>query len=105
MPIIELIILIHKLSGIIAFFDCRWLAEIDDSNWWHVDDAWIVDQLMDIQGKTNDARGPHWEDQWWNGALSQVSDKFFKVPISVIVRSGAKKVSKFQRKFYCCCSI
>merc|ERR1712088_686367 len=62
-----------------------WLAEIDDSNWWHVDDAWIVDQLMDIQGTTNDAKGPHWEDQWWIGALSQVSDKVFKVPISVIL--------------------
>ena len=55
------------------FIICRWLAEIDDSQWWHVDNAWIVDQLLDIQGKSNDAKGPHYEDQWWIGALSQVS--------------------------------
>ena len=53
----------------------RWLAEIDDTNWHHVDNAWIVDQLLNRRKNEEhsiDTKGPHYEDQWWIGALSTV---------------------------------
>ena len=53
----------------------RWLAEIDDTNWHYVDNAWIVDQLLNRRKNEEhsiDTKGPHYEDQWWIGALSTV---------------------------------
>merc|ERR1712241_226250 len=50
-----------------------WLAEIDDTNWHYVDNAWIVDQLLNLrknEDQSIDTKGPHYEDQWWIGALS-----------------------------------
>ena len=57
----------------------RWLAEIDDTDWHHVDNGWLVDKLLDIyyskNGKPDQLGGPHYEDQWWIGARSYVSLK------------------------------
>merc|ERR1711992_461771 len=51
-----------------------WLAEIDDTDWHHVDNGWLVDKLLDIyyskNGKPDQLGGPHYEDQWWIGARS-----------------------------------
>merc|ERR1712018_751448 len=55
-----------------------WLTEIEDSDWTHVDNQWIVDTLMEkYNAKSNieksskqDLDGPHYEDQWWIGARS-----------------------------------
>merc|ERR1712184_68459 len=55
-----------------------WLAEVDDTDWHHVDNGWLVDTLLDIYYSRNnlektskqDLKGPHYEDQWWIGARS-----------------------------------
>merc|ERR1712018_41539 len=60
-----------------------WLVEVDDTDWHHVDNGWIVDTLLDIyysdpnnpkrpllEGNQADLDGPHYEDQWWIGARS-----------------------------------
>merc|ERR1711963_658866 len=52
-----------------------WLTEIDDTDWHHVDNGWIVDTLLDIYYSKSDVpqnplEGPHYEDQWWIGARS-----------------------------------
>ena len=70
----------------IEFFISRWLTEVDDTDWHHVDNGWIVDTLLDIyysksntpqkpfiEGSQADLEGPHYEDQWWIGARSYVS--------------------------------
>jgi len=59
------------------------LAEVDDTDWHHVDNGWIVDTLLDIyysdsntpqrpliENSEKDLGGPHYEDQWWIGARS-----------------------------------
>ena len=58
-----------------------WLTQIEDTDWTHVDNQWIVDRLLDIHYSQNnidksseqDLAGPHYEDQWWIGARSYVS--------------------------------
>ena len=58
-----------------------WLTEIEDSDWTHVDNQWIVNQLMEkYNAKTNLEKsskqaldGPHYESQHWIGARSYVS--------------------------------
>merc|ERR1712141_519170 len=53
-----------------------WLAEIDDIDWHHVDNQWLVDRLLDIHFHRNQDKskanleGPHYDDQWWIGARS-----------------------------------
>ena len=67
------------------FWCCRWLVEVDDTDWHHVDNGWIVDTLLSIyysqpnapkrpllEGNQADLEGPHYEDQWWIGARSYV---------------------------------
>ena len=58
----------------------RFLAEVDDGP---EDNYWIVDRLLAIyNAKKNrmekagegDLREPHYEDQWWIGAKSYVSN-------------------------------
>ena len=70
-------------------FVFRFLAEVDDTDWHHVDNGWIVDTLLDIyysdsntpqrpliENSETDLAGPHYEDQWWIGARSYVSHIF-----------------------------
>ena len=65
------------------------LVEVDDTDWHHVDNGWIVDTLLDIyysdsntpqrpliENSETDLAGPHYEDQWWIGARSYVSHTF-----------------------------
>ena len=67
---------VTKISPNSMVSSLRWLAEIDDTNWHYVDNAWIVDQLLNLrknEDQSIDTKGPHYEDQWWIGALSTVS--------------------------------